>query len=101
MDKLFSRWSVLQSIIDPDLPSGGISAVSGGGGGGGGGERVSTPGPAMGSHGDVTSPYESAPWQPTQNTVEEVVAADRRAEKIKPTTETYGCQSSPWSNLRN
>ncbi|KAF0292852.1 Collagen type IV alpha-3-binding protein [Amphibalanus amphitrite] len=78
--KLFARWSVLRAIIDPELPCGA-------------GERSSAPPSA---HGELTAPYESAPWHPSQATVEEVVAADHRAEKIKPTTETYGSQPPLW-----
>ncbi|XP_043220635.1 uncharacterized protein LOC122381016 isoform X4 [Amphibalanus amphitrite] len=80
--KLFARWSVLRAIIDPELPCGA-------------GERSSAPPSA---HGELTAPYESAPWHPSQATVEEVVAADHRAEKIKPTTETYGSQPPLWRN---
>ena len=86
--KLFARWSVLRAIIDPDLPCGGA----------GGGERTGAP---LSSHGELTAPYERAPWHPTQSTVEEVVASDHRAEKIKPTTETYGSQPPLWRTSRH
>ncbi|XP_037085755.1 uncharacterized protein LOC119106253 [Pollicipes pollicipes] len=72
--KLFAKWSVLHAIIDPELPPGAGDVTR-----------------SAGAHGDVTRPYESAPWAPTPRAVEEVVSADHRAEKIKPTTETYGC----------